>query len=348
MRAFRRYLVIGACCVLTAMSARNGLAQDDTAPYMDSCCGTQDACCDAICQSCCEPCCPVQVWANALFLVRNTTGGQYFSPPKGQWFQAFEDNPEVAWGPSVGVTFCPDACNPCFRAGVEFFAVDGWSTTSQVAGNISVNFPSLPYLPELTVPGNPNTGFGLATFDYESNLYNTELNLYHQKNGWLTMLAGFRWIELGERYNTVFATGNTTPNFSINTNNHLYGLQLGTLANLHSKGPWQFDGWMKAGLYGNSADQDTREDFTSAGGQIVTASDRSSNVAFVGDMGISGRRQLTDHLALRVSYMCLWIQGVALAPEQLDNTDPSNGIATLDSSHGVFYHGGFIGGELLW
>ncbi len=298
---------------------------------------------------CCpDACCPVQVWTNALFLVRGTTGGQYYSPPKGQWFQAMDDDPTVAWGPSVGLTFCPNACNPNLRAGVEFFAVDGWSATSQVAGNISVQFPSLPYLPELVTPGVPSSGFGTATFDYDSNLYNTELNLYYQSSCWLTLLTGFRWIELGEQYDAVFATGNTAPTYSINTNNHLYGLQAGSLVNLHNRGPWRFDGWMKAGLYANSADQDTREDYTSAGGLAISASARSANVAFVGDMGISASRKLTDHLNFRASYMCLWLQGVALAPEQLDNTDPSNGIASVDSSHGLFYHGGFIGGELLW
>jgi hypothetical protein len=111
---------------------------------------------------------------------------------------------------------------------------------------------------------------------------------------------------------------------------------------------WRLDGWSKIGLYGNSADQDTIEDFTTAGGQVVTASARSGNVAFATDVGVSLTRRLTERLSFKCSYMLLWIEGVALAPAQLDNSNPSSSIATLDNGGGVFYHGGFIGGEFLW
>lgn len=300
-----------------------------------------------VCGSCCTPCCPNQVWVNALFLSRSSKGGEYYFPPKGQWRRTWDDY-ETAWGPSVGITFCPNACKPCTRVGVEFYAVDDWSSTHQVAGNISVQFPSLPYLPELTQPGNPDSGYGVATFNYSSNLYNTELNVYHQNTCWLTMLAGFRWIEIGEEYGAVFQTGNTAPFYHINVNNHLYGAQLGGLVNFGSRGPWRVDGWLKTGLYGNSADQDTTEDYTSAGGQRISAAARSADVAFAADMGISLARQVTERLSFRCSYMALWIEGIALAPEQLDNTDPSSAWATLDLSHGTFYHGGFLGGEFVW
>ena len=305
----------------------------------------------AMCGTCCEPvcCCPWQVRVNALFLTRSSQNAIFYLGPKGERLEERLDS-GFAWGPSVGLSFCPNTCNPQTRIGVEFFAVDGWNSTSQVAGNISVQFPSLPYLPELIVPGDPSSGYGVATFDYRSNLYNTEFNIYRQSSSfcWLTTLAGFRWIEIGEEYSAVFTTGATTPNFAIDANNHLYGLQIGALAKLDSYGPWRFDSWLKAGVYANSADQDTMEDFSSAGGQVIFASARSSNVAFVGDVGVSVSRRITDRLSLRFSYMALWIEGIALAPEQLDNSDPSSSIANLDHSGGTFYHGGFIGGEFLW
>ena len=57
---------------------------------------------------------------------------------------------------------------------------------------------------------------------------------------------------------------------------------------------------------------------------------------------------LTDRLSARVGYQLLWLEGVALATDQLDNSNPSIPIATLDNGGGVFYHGGFAGTEFLW
>ncbi len=309
----------------------------------------------AACESSYAPrCCPRwQVWTSAIFMTRNSSSGQsliYEGPKGNEIFRTDDLDFGVAWGPSVGITYCIDPCNPGNRIGVEFYAIDGWSSTLQAAGNISVQFPSLPYLPELGVPGVPESGFGIASSRYVSNLYNTEINFYHQSRNisWLTTLAGFRWIEIGEDFSTVFATGATTPGYTIDVNNHLYGFQVGALAKLADHGPWRFDGWLKAGIFGNAADQATTEDFRSAGGSLISASASASNVAYAGNLGISASRRITDRLSLRVSYMALWVEGIALAPEQLDNSDPSSGTANLDHSDGTFYQGGFIGGEIVW
>ncbi len=310
--------------------------------------------------SCCNssPCCCWDVWAGALFLTRNSAGnlplafGDPNTPKGSEVFGTDDLDFAFGWGPHVGITRCLDPCNPCNRnrIGVEFYAIDGWASTGQVAGNYSVQFPSLPYLPELITPGDPNSGYGVATFRYASSLYNTEVNLYHQSTNvcWLTTLAGFRWIEISEQFETVFRTGGTTPHYSIDVNNHLYGFQLGTLLTLQHCGAWSFDSWVKAGVYGNAASQSTSEDFTSAGGAVTFAAANDSHAAFAGDIGVSATRRITDRLSLRVSYMALWIEGIALAPEQLDNSDPSSGIVSLDNSGGTFFQGGFVGCEYLW
>ncbi|MGM0486832.1 MAG: BBP7 family outer membrane beta-barrel protein [Planctomycetota bacterium] len=288
-----------------------------------------------------------------MFLTRNACSDlplAYGDPgtPKGsQVFGTGDLDFGFGWGPAVGATYRLNACN---RFGVEFYAIDSWSSTDQVMGNYSVQFPSLPYLPELGTPGDPTSGDGVATFHYGSRLYNTELNFYHHSRNadWLTMLAGFRWVELGEDFSTVFDTGDTSPRYAINVYNHLYGMQLGMLTELPNPSAWELDGWLKAGLYGNRANQDTTEDFTSAGGVVTHGAARDSNAAFVGDLGITAKRAITDQLSFSVSYMALWIEGIALAPEQLDNSDPSSAIVSLDNGGGTFYHGGFVGGEYRW
>jgi hypothetical protein len=299
----------------------------------------------------CQPSCSWQVWAGALFLNRSRASQQalVYDPPKeGVVYDASQLDLGVSWGPAVGISYCLDACS---RVGVEFFAIDNWSTTSQTAGNISVEFPSFSaYLPDPTIPGDPNSGFGVVTFDYTSRLYNTELNLYRRSRDfcWLTTLVGFRYLEVGEDLHTVFVTGDSAPHYTIRAANQLYGVQLGTLAYLQDWGSWRFDGWLKAGVYGNAARQSMTEDITSAGGVVTFGTANGSNVAFVGDLGVSATRPITDRLSLKLSYMALWIEGIALAPAQLAVSEPANAIFGLHQSGGSFYHGGFLGCEYRW
>ncbi len=360
-------LLFGACCCLVPGTARAAMPYDfefagdvpptplvgylerqtirdldpaDNPVRLDTCptCGTR-ACC------CCW-----KIWADAQFWSRSSARNTslVYEDPKGpEIYEANDLDFAYGWGPRLGVTRCLD---PCRSVSVEFFGFDGWSAGGQTFGNISVQFPSFPYLPELTDPTDPNSGYGVATFHYVSDLYSAEVNYLRRAGSvnWLTLLAGFRWMELSEDFGTVFETGGTAPNYWIDTNNHLYGFQLGALANLVDRGPWTVDSWLKAGVYGNAADQATYEDFTSAGGVTTYISARDSNVAFSGEVGMALRRQITNRLSARLSYMAMWLEGVALAPEQLDNSDPSNDIATLDNSGGIFYHGGFVGFEYLW
>lgn len=298
----------------------------------------------------CGPCSPWQAWAGAMFLTRSSSRERtlVYDPPKeGGVFDAREMDFNTAWGPAVGVSYALNCAN---RLGVEFFGMDGWSSTAQVAGNISVEFPSLIFLPELTQTGAPESGYGVASFDYSSRLFSLEVNLYHQSSRfcWLTTLAGFRWLEVAEDFQTTFVTGNVSPNYAIRTGNQLYGFQLGALALLQNVGMWRFDGWAKAGIYANASRQTTTEDFTSSGGWVTYVAASDSTAAFVGELGLAAKRPITDRLSLRLSYMTLWIEGIALAPEQLGSSDPSSGIAGLNNSGGAFYHGGFLGCEYQW
>ncbi len=360
-------LVFGCwCCLATTIAVAepsefrlNGdptpppMASEDTPAVNDSgaTCSPDGSCVTDPCDTCL--CYRWQVWANGLFLTRSSAnniplGFGNAQDPKGSEIYGTNDMEfGNAWGPSVGVYYALNACN---SIGFEYYGIDGWSSSGTIAGNISVQFPSFPYLPEQIIQGDPTTGYGIGSFQYNSRLYNAEVNLRHKSAhvDWLTFLAGFRWMELSEDFNGVFATGNTTPNFAIDVNNHLYGGQLGAVANVVCTENWTVDTWLKAGLLANYADQDTSEDFTSAGGGTTHVSASGSSAAFTGDMGITVGRRITDNLTLRAGYTLLWLEGVALAPEQLDASDPASGIAGLDQNGGVFYHGGFAGLEFLW
>ena len=73
---------------------------------------------------------------------------------------------------------------------------------------------------------------------YTSALYNGELNVRRRWTDWLTLLAGFRMVELDEHY---FGCGTDfynalTDSLATNTFNHLYGGQIGAEAEVFNRG----------------------------------------------------------------------------------------------------------------
>jgi hypothetical protein len=186
-----------------------------------------------------------------------------------------------------------------------------------------------------------NVGAQPYQFQYDSNLNSLELNLRREWSDRTKVSAGFRWVELSEQFNHV---GNTTQVYSLDTNNQLYGFQLGAehtiLPMYHHR--FRVDGFAKAGVFYNSASGNASSAgaFGTPAGNASATKDRTS---FVAETGLAGVFQLRDGLDLRVGYQVLWIEGIATAPNQLPNFSTVTSVATLNTNYGAFYHGGFVG-----
>ena len=176
---------------------------------------------------------------------------------------------------------------------------------------------------------------------YDARLHSTEINLRRQWNNWLTVLGGFRWIELGDDLNTDMGPGIAT--FGMDVNNHIYGAQIGVDACLLERGAFRLEGFAKAGVYGNSADVAAAT--TGIGGALPLSSVTGNDTVFVGDVALTGVYQLNNCWSVRGGYQLLWIDGVALAPNQLDGIDISTGAGAVDTDSTAFYHGFTIGAE---
>ena len=55
---------------------------------------------------------------------------------------------------------------------------------------------------------------------------------------------------------------------------------------------------------------------------------------------------MTCHLSLRASCQAVWIEGVALAPEQIGANDFDTNANSIDTHGGIFYYGGGLGAEV--
>lgn len=110
----------------------------------------------------------------------------------------------------------------------------------------------------------------------------------------------------------------------------------------------------KAGIYGNHAKQNTRVfGSTTAGGTSADVSETADNndVAVVGEGNVMMIWKVNPNFTIRGGYTALYLDGVALAPENFNATNPFNNARTvneLDDNGYVFYHGGFAGFEWMW
>lgn len=183
-------------------------------------------------------------------------------------------------------------------------------------------------------------------FAYNSRLYSTEINLKRCVGPAVTLLGGFRWIEMSEEFSgSLFGgDGGSLPFWITDVNNHLYGGQIGADVRIWDRGgPLSLRGITKAGVYYNAVDQSTESP------RLQRAIGASTNhTAFEAELEFVAVYQVNPQLALRAGYEMLWLDGVALAPEQIEVTDLRSGVAAVDPGSDAFYHGFVAGVELTW
>lgn len=213
----------------------------------------------------------------------------------------------------------------------RYFQVDSWSAinTSTLGGGSAI-------------ATNPTAALGAvtATHALTSALYSGELNVKRVASDWLTVLAGFRMIQVDEHLaQNVPGTGF----YTMDTDNHLYGFQVGADGLLMARGPLEISAISKAGIYGNSANQHFHSDFP-VGAFDVNQTLGDDLTSFVGEVQINGQYQLTNNVSIQGGYQMMWISGVALAPDQI-GTIPGGaafGPARRVDSSDVLYVGGSV------
>jgi hypothetical protein len=292
--------------------------------------------------TCCESCCCVlwTAWADALWLSRSSPDSNDLvmddeagpTPTNPARLNAEDLDFDYAPGFRLGLLHY---LSDCHSIGIGYFGVDGWNDSATVFP------PPSPLFVQYPGAGVPIPG--AVTFSNGTDLYSAEINFRRHVTSWLAFVAGFRWVELNDYLLT--SSSVLGPLYSIDTNNHLYGPQLGLDAIFWDEGGrLRVDGWLKAGVMYNRADQRTNEFIFGP----ATVADSDDHTAFLGDLGISALIRLTGSLGFRLGYQFLWLEGVALAPDQIAPTDITVPVTVLDTSGGPYFNGGFVGLELSW
>jgi len=168
-------------------------------------------------------------------------------------------------------------------------------------------------------------------------------------SGDFSLLGGFRYLSLYEKFNirsTDLDSG--TSDYHIRTTNNLFGGQLGARYR-RSYGRFAWDATGKAGLFGNSAGQWQFVSDSVPGSFLRDRrSDSGGQIAFAGDINVSANYRLLSFLTLRAGYNLLWVEGIALAPGQLDFSNTTASGSDLRSDDGFFAHGVSAGGLADW
>jgi hypothetical protein len=246
---------------------------------------------------------------------------------------------------------------------LSYFQIDGWSRNETVVPNgdsdcLVMHAPGR-WLEPAQTPGGwmgwiqtNQTGTQAMSWDDTSQLYNAEFNVRWNPSSRITTLAGFRWVNLRDSLSGALAppTMPEPPFWNTTTTNNLYGFQIGAEGKLLEHGRFSMSLPVKAGIFDNNAEQATAVSVIAK--QVTSGSASTSHAAFVGQTGLQCKYQFTNDLVLRAGYEVIWIDGVALAPGQVQET-----YTTTDNLHNtvqalgvncnssVLYHGATAGLE---
>lgn len=221
----------------------------------------------------------------------------------------------------------------------------------------------------------------LQRIHYKSQLNNVEVNLvlsqpttrprlaYRAGKGWVneppqgfnrSLIGGLRLIVLDETFR-FFSIGEATFNgaplgvstgdYRVESRNRMLGMQIGALIDQRrTNAQWGVRAVL--GPYINMMREQSALVINAENDPFATpipnrfTRNTDERVAFVGQLGVFGRYRLLPYLSLAVGYDFMWINGLALAPEQLnfdtDRTLPLN-------THGhLFFQGARLGAEMIW
>jgi len=272
--------------------------------------------------------------ADAMIMSRSGGGSSIIiETPRGEeLLNSNGFNFSWAAGPRVGIV-AEDVCC-CCDVEASYFGIDEWSAEKEITVPDGGAFFLFHNQEALGMPAG-----NIANFNYISRLHSAEINLRHPVWESLSLLMGFRCVELHEELN--YISTNPTRHVEImylddNVDNHLYGGQIGMNVAFVNTCRCSIEGVIKAGVYGNDAD-------LAMVFEQVHLGDKTNHTAVLGEIGLMGIFQVTDHLSARLGYQAMWLDGIAIASDQVENVAYSNSKPYMGGT--LFYHGATAGFE---
>jgi hypothetical protein len=246
------------------------------------------------------------------------------------------------------------------RTAIEgtFYGTNNWDV-----GNGTPAFPSAngagPLSPYWGTGGGPfstsafsNSNQQFAT--YKSSFDSAELGIRQWITPSMSVLLGFRFINVGDQFqltatnNADNADAGQVGAYRTWTTNNLIGLQFGTEYTHELFFHWlYFSVEGKGGAFVNFADQ--KNLLFNSGTTYDQRSARETQYSSTLDLSFAVSALLGSHLTLRGGYTFLFLDGIALATDQLDtNPTLANSRDFIADKGAMTLQGPFVGGEIAW
>jgi opacity protein-like surface antigen len=270
-------------------------------------------------------------------------------------------------GPKIDLTYRGESG---YGAELSYFNIFNQSATNATGPDIPADW---------LVMKAPGAFWQTQDFPYQAMVWKDVTNLYSaEANGRLalssrvTVLAGFRWIQLNDTLQGTLSPADRTapawkqscgasnctltdvaqaplagsagsypPFWTTSTTNNLYGVQIGVDGTIFEYGRFSVGGQVKLGLFDNNAQQSTGVSLEKV---VYPASATANRPAFASEVGLQVKYQVWDGLAVQVGYEALWLVGVALAPGQIQETLTTASRAPVhplgvETGSNVMFHG---------
>ena len=166
------------------------------------------------------------------------------------------------------------------------------------------------------------------------------------------LMLGAFWAGLEEQasLNVTCCQGDPPSPYRVQTSSNLIGSQIG----IRRRTDWRrfaVEGTAKVGIAGNVLSQSSGSITSTQAPGVIYRDPTSASAGSVGllsMLNMTAIYRLTDHWGLRAGYNLIWLDGVALAPNQWDFTNTADSGTSLVGGGCLFLHGANLGVERRW
>jgi hypothetical protein len=247
--------------------------------------------------------------------------------------------------------------NPCWAVEADFLGALGWKASAEARGDNNLAIPGA-----LGLVSNDFFDADHMRLDYTSQLNGVAINFVRPFcccccgdccDYWIhevDLVGGLGYWSLSESFNiqsTDLQEG--TGNYNIRTTNDLFGGQIGVRLRSSTEKRLGWELTTLGGIYDNHATQSQYvTDYPNPFYLRSPCGADAHQVGFVGELNFSLIYRLNDVWAVRGGYGVYLIEGVALAPNQLDFTNARRSGTDIDTRGSMVVHGANFGLEARW
>lgn len=354
----------------------------DQQPYGADCYGSVNSC-DTAAACPTMNCCPPIIWevyGGPLLMWRDDENHYFYSYDSAIESNQYLDSREAydEFLPGFEVGFRRFNCCTCKGwEGVYWGLFPGDDSASVYSTDVTGNLDPVLDYSQLDYNGATADNFTNAAQVHRvtrySEIHNAELNRLWGVSGcgsscspWqVNTLAGFRYFRVKDYLEFAADTEDTVFNrdpdelyYSVDTENDLYGGQIGAEIIRRTAGRLSFTGGMKAGVFCNSASA-TSWIGGSAGTAVINngpnngrewlVTAEKDDVAFLGEAKAGLAYQIGQHWRIMSDYRVIGVSGLALPTNQIyPDLRGINDVELLKTNGSLFLHGVFFGSEWIF